>query len=366
MRKIFNHNLKEHLGCVLAKDVSWDGNVIFRAGTVLEKENIQTLQKDFTYSIPVLFIRTGESIAHEQQEEVCEQFINESKKKIDEIFTKYDRGAVDFKSIKNITDNIVLHLVKNHAMVMNLDSILNYGQDIMDHSFNTCIIATILGVKSGRFSSELLEDLAIGALLHDIGKIPLFGDYPELNDMDRIYSNDDYEKMKQHTIIGYNALKDDEGLSGSVKKAALMHHIWERPEESYDASLESKRSYPDDYEGRILLPSNKGIFVSIIQVADSFEWMTNRLSTGGVNKKDVIRNISESEENIFGEGAGILVKFMYPYGIGDMVALNNGLKAVVIDETDIPERPIVKVTSNCKIINLATSKNISILKEIQF
>lgn len=366
MRKIFNHKLQEHIGCVLAKDISWDGNVLMKTGSVLGKEDVANLQKNYTYSIPVIFIRTGEAVSHDQCDEICESFINESKKKIDEIFAKYDNGSLDFSSIKNTTNNIVSHLIKNHAVVLNLDSVLNYGPNIMDHSFNTCIISTILAVKSGRFSSEIIEQLAMGALLHDIGKIPIFNDFPELDDPSRIYSTEEYEIIKKHTIIGYDALKDDDEIPTSVKKAALFHHVWEKPDESYDESLSSMRSYPTDYEGRILEPSNKGLFISIIQVADAFEWMTNRMSPGYADKKQVIKHIHDSEEQIFGEGAGLLSRFIYPYGIGDMVILSNGLTAVVVDETDLPEKPILKITSNNKILNLATTKNISILQEIQF
>ena len=111
-------------------------------------------------------------------------------------------------------------------------------------------IATDLGMPE-----EEINNLKSIALLHDIGKIGV----PDtvLNKPGRL-TDDEYELMKQHTVIGADILKDIKMFQG-IEVGARSHH------EKYDGT-----GYPDKISG-----DDIPYIARIIAVADAFDAMTS-------------------------------------------------------------------------------------------
>ncbi len=111
-------------------------------------------------------------------------------------------------------------------------------------------IAKDLGV-----SAEEINNLKSIALLHDIGKIGV----PDtvLNKPGKL-TDDEYELMKQHTVIGADILKDIKMFQG-IEVGARYHH------EKYDGT-----GYPDRIAGDDIPYISR-----IIAVADAFDAMTS-------------------------------------------------------------------------------------------
>ncbi|MBO4395156.1 MAG: diguanylate cyclase [Eubacterium sp.] len=116
------------------------------------------------------------------------------------------------------------------------------------------------------YSDQEVEDIKFIALLHDIGKIGV----PDsvLNKPGKL-TDDEYQLMKNHTIIGADILKDI-GMIHEIDVGAKYHH------ERYDG-----KGYPDGLEGDEI-PK----IARIIAVADAYDAMTstriyrNRLEPG--------------------------------------------------------------------------------------
>lgn len=104
-------------------------------------------------------------------------------------------------------------------------------------------------------SAEEINDLRSIALLHDIGKIGV----PDfvLNKPGRL-TNEEYELMKQHTVIGSDILKDIKMFQG-IDVGARFHH------ERFDGN-----GYPDKIAGEDI-----PYIARIIAVADAFDAMTS-------------------------------------------------------------------------------------------
>ncbi|MBR5116636.1 MAG: HD-GYP domain-containing protein, partial [Lachnospiraceae bacterium] len=100
-----------------------------------------------------------------------------------------------------------------------------------------------------------LSNLRKAAQMHDIGKIAI----PDsvLNKVGRL-SDDEYAKMKSHTVRGAEILKDFT-LVDHVEEGTRYHH------ERYDG-----RGYPDGLKGDEI-----PLFARIISVADTFDAMTS-------------------------------------------------------------------------------------------
>ena len=116
------------------------------------------------------------------------------------------------------------------------------------------------------FDEKKIADIKFIALLHDIGKIGV----PDsvLNKPGKL-TEDEYQLMKNHTVIGADILKDI-GMIPEIDVGAKYHH------ERYDG-----KGYPDGLEGEEI-PK----IARIIAVADAYDAMTstriyrNRLEPG--------------------------------------------------------------------------------------
>lgn len=123
------------------------------------------------------------------------------------------------------------------------------------HSQRVCDVSLLIGEKLG-LSPEALEELRIGTILHDIGKIGV----PDsiLNKPSRL-DNDEFVIMKQHPVIGYEICRPL-CLSEGVLMIIRNHH------EKLDGS-----GYPDGLKGGELPLS-----LRIVCVADAFDAMSSR------------------------------------------------------------------------------------------
>jgi putative nucleotidyltransferase with HDIG domain len=123
------------------------------------------------------------------------------------------------------------------------------------HSQRVSEVSLMIGERMG-LSSEALEELRVGTILHDIGKIGV----PDsiLNKPGRL-TDEEFVFMKSHPVIGYE-ICSPLGLSEGVLMIIRNHH------EKLDGS-----GYPDGLKGGELPLS-----LRIVCVADAFDAMSSR------------------------------------------------------------------------------------------
>jgi putative nucleotidyltransferase with HDIG domain len=123
------------------------------------------------------------------------------------------------------------------------------------HSQRVCEVSMMIGELVG-LGAEAMEELRIGTILHDIGKIGV----PDaiLNKRSRL-TDDEFAVMKSHPVIGYEICKPLM-LSEGVLMIIRNHH------EKLDGS-----GYPDGLKGGELPLS-----LRIVCVADAFDAMSSR------------------------------------------------------------------------------------------
>lgn len=122
------------------------------------------------------------------------------------------------------------------------------------HSSRVADYSALLAKNLGATNKEI-EDIHAIALLHDIGKIGI----PDsiLNKPGKL-TDEEYQIMKNHTVIGGNILKDMSILKG-IDLGAKHHH------ERYDGC-----GYPDRLKGEQI-----PYVARIISVADAYDAMTS-------------------------------------------------------------------------------------------
>jgi putative nucleotidyltransferase with HDIG domain len=123
------------------------------------------------------------------------------------------------------------------------------------HSQRVCEVSMMIGEKLG-LGAEAMEELRVGTILHDIGKIGV----PDaiLNKRAKL-TDEEFVVMKSHPVIGYEICKPLM-LSEGVLMIIRNHH------EKLDGS-----GYPDGLKGGELPLS-----LRIVCVADAFDAMSSR------------------------------------------------------------------------------------------
>ena len=131
-----------------------------------------------------------------------------------------------------------------------------------------------------KLSEHTLEELAIAALLHDIGKIGI----PEqiLNKPGRL-TNEEFAVIKQHPVIAFNHLATIKPLK-AIAGYVLHHH------EKYDGT-----GYPRGLKGEAI-----PLVSRIIAIADVYEAVTaDRVYRPAMNKRQAIAVLKEGRGSHF-------------------------------------------------------------------
>lgn len=120
------------------------------------------------------------------------------------------------------------------------------------HSLNVCTLTVSFGKFLG-FDSQLLREIGIGSLLHDIGTVKI----PQaILHKKSALSEEEYNEIKKHVQYGREILEETEGVTETSIITAYHHH------ERLDGS-----GYPNGLKGDKI--SYAGQAIAIIDVYDA-------------------------------------------------------------------------------------------------
>lgn len=120
-------------------------------------------------------------------------------------------GPLD--SLQGVVSGLMAEVL-NRTTLAGLTSIKSVDQQLYSHSVDVCVVAMMIGRSVGLDESKLRQ-LAIGSLLHDIGK--LF--------MNK--AANERSQVRQHTLLGYELLKNCPNPDILAPHVALEHHEWQ-------------------------------------------------------------------------------------------------------------------------------------------
>jgi HD-GYP domain-containing protein (c-di-GMP phosphodiesterase class II) len=230
-----------------------------------------------------------------------------------------------------------------NVLLQKLDAFDNY---LMSHSTNVCYVALLLGLKLERYlidercfkkprEAKDLQLLGLGCLLHDVGKMRI--PTHVLNKPTRL-STEEMALMEMHTIYGHQMVKGQ--VPASAAQIVLNHH------QRYDGT-----GYPariDAATGDELPPlSGKviPIFSRIATVVDVYDAATSQRCYSAA--KLPVQVLHEMRTWCKGFFDPVVEQAFYeiipPFPLGQVVTLNNGVQAVVVDfNPRSPVRPKVQ------------------------
>lgn len=122
---------------------------------------------------------------------------------------------------KKVVSSFVYVLMKEPEAYLYLARLSSHDPYTLQHSVGTSVNSIILGRKIGITEEKVLEELGMGGLLHDIGKVKV---RREIINKEGPLDEKEWEEMQQHSAMGYEIVKDNPQLSERTKLAILEHH----------------------------------------------------------------------------------------------------------------------------------------------
>lgn len=226
-------------------------------------------------------------------------------------------------------DSIIAEISANNDVQISLSDISAADEYTFTHSVNVAVYSLLIG-RGLRYSRKKLQILAMGSLLHDIGKTILD---PEIVYKEAALSDAEFEYVKKHTICGYEVLRDAPNVPAAAKEIALNHH------EKLDGT-----GYP-----RGLKASELNEFARITAIADVYDALTtDRCYRKKWSTNKALDFLIENSDTKFDPDLiRVFMQRIAIYPNGSMVRLSDGKLGIVVEQNSFaPLRPIIRVTAN--------------------
>lgn len=223
------------------------------------------------------------------------------------------QGTLEPARLKNAIDTVVGELISNPQVVYNLKDLRTADDYTLGHSVNVCILSTLLGSEAGLNAMEL-KDLALGALLHDVGKTAI---PPQVLNKPGALNEEEMAVMQRHTVEGWNILKEQRGIPYTSAVVALQHH------ERWQGG-----GYPEGLTGEQIYRNAR-----ICAVADVYDAMTaDRVYRAGHSSDWALQTMMNGMPTFFEpELVQAFCQCVAPYPVGSVITISGGRQAVVVE-----------------------------------
>jgi len=225
---------------------------------------------------------------------------------------------INVKDINMTVNAIIDEILTNKDVLIHLSDIRTEDNNLFIHSLNVCIISTLIGTKFG-LNNNQLKELAIGAILHDVGKVVKEDSAANATD-----------GTDNHTWKGFNLLRKRHDISIVTAHIPLQHH------ENVDGS-----GFP-----RGIDHSEIQLVAKIVAVANYYDNLISNIN----NSRQLLPH--EACEMIMGLtnkmfDHSVVIKFLESIALfptGTSVLLTNGDVGLVAEQHNgLPARPIIRV-----------------------
>lgn len=310
---------------VLAKTIfNASGNVLLSGGMALNPNFIQRL---IDLNIPAVFIRDEQIGDLEVPDVVSDQMRMQAQKAVKDIFSGVQRyRRVDIAAAKNVVNSLVDELLANRQVLINLTDIRAHDDYVFGHSVNVAVLSLLAGISMS-YNEIQLQNLGVGALLHDLGKVQIDKSILEKSG---VLTESEFEQYKLHTHYGFETLRAQPELSILSAHVAFQHH--ERVDgEGYPRGLKNTEIHE---------------YSRIVAVANFYdELTTERLGHKARQSHEAVRKIVQLSGSHFDpEVTGAFLSNIAIYPIGSIVALSSGEIAIVVDNhRHYPMQPVVRI-----------------------
>lgn len=253
------------------------------------------------------------TVGFEEEIEKARKHHERTRMQIDTMFLDVRMGRnIDVGGAKEVVSDMVDSIVRNPDAMQWLTNLRKRDEYTAIHSLNVCIFALTFG-RYLRLTTEELNELGLGALLHDIGKmrVPL-----EVLNKEGPLTEEEYALVREHATNGYKILKKTKDLPESTAIIAYSHH-----------ERKNGEGYP-----RGLKEDEIHLYARVVSIVDIYDAITSdRVYHHGMNTLDALKYMFEWRENdLDSELVEHFIQCLGIYPIGSLVELNSEEVGIVI------------------------------------
>lgn len=243
---------------------------------------------------------------------------------------------MDIDEAMNVAGEITDELSVRGEISVNLVSLRTISDYTYKHSVNVSVLSVLTGIGLG-LKKSMLKELAAAGLLHDIGKISI---PPETMEKTGPLTEEEYALIKQHSELGYEAIKNNISISSKTKMGVFMHH------ENINGS-----GYPMGISGDQIY-----MFAKIIHIADVYDALTSeRVYKKAQSPGEAVEFLMKNSGTMFQpEYVKAFITYIPVYPKGRNVILSDGSIAVVVENRQHHTLyPVVRRLSDGETIDLS-------------
>src|SRR5690606_13543609 len=195
-----------------------DGTVLLQAGVTLRAKFIPRL-RELGYTSIYIQEKGLEDV--EIPEPVSELTRQQATRSVKEAFQAMKRThSLDYSAISEAVRSIVDEVLQNNDVLIHLGDIRSHDDYTFGHSVNVGILCALIGRGLG-YSPKQIHELAVGGLLHDVGKIFI---PPQVLNKPGELTAEEMRLVREHPKTGFDILRRCHRISLLSAHMAYQHH----------------------------------------------------------------------------------------------------------------------------------------------
>ncbi|UZD58406.1 HD-GYP domain-containing protein [Shewanella algae] len=266
------------------------------------------------------------SVNHQLAIGQAKQLLTEAKGLVRKVLSETFEGkAIEVEPFAALADNMIESVMLDSDAMKCVSALRSKDAYLLEHSVNVAFLLITFG-KYLKLDREMLRQLAIGGILHDIGKIKV--DNKILHKPGKL-TPEEFEHMKLHQAYAIEIMEQAKGLSQVSKDVCLMHH------EKLDG-----RGYPKGLKGDALpLHGRMSCIVDIYDALTATRCYKEAMSPAAAFKILLSLTPFHLDESLVYE----FIRCIGVYPVGSLVQLSDGRVGIVWESKDRDVlHPIVK------------------------
>ncbi|OIN14706.1 HD family phosphohydrolase [Shewanella algae] len=317
---------------------------VANAGQIRSRQAITQLSNSGIRFVWVDVERSSDSCGLKKQRPVCDnhtrktsvnpelargqakQLLTEAKGLVRKVLSETFEGkAIEVEPFAALADNMIESVMLDSDAMKCISALRSKDAYLLEHSVNVAFLLITFG-KYLKLDREMLRQLAIGGILHDIGKIKV--DNKILHKPGKL-TPEEFEHMKLHQAYAIEIMEQAKGLSQVSKDVCLMHH------EKLDG-----RGYPRGLTGDALpLHGRMSCIVDIYDALTATRCYKEAMSPAAAFKILLSLTPFHLDESLVYE----FIRCIGVYPVGSLVQLSDGRVGIVWESKDRDVlHPIVK------------------------
>jgi putative nucleotidyltransferase with HDIG domain len=237
---------------------------------------------------------------------------------------------IETEKVEKVVNKMVDSIFRNQDALISLGRIKQTDEYTYMHSMSVCALMIAFGKQLG-FDNQMLREVGVGAMLHDIGKMKVPA---EILAKKGGLTDDEFEMMKKHVSYSKDLLEQTPGIAELSVMVASQHH------ERLDG-----KGYPHGLKGKEI-----SIYGQAAAIADVYDAMTSqRCYQRRFEPTEVLKKLHEWSGSYNTELVEQFVRCIGIYPVGSLVMLESGLLGVVLDQgKENLLEPVVRIVFNTK------------------